>query len=249
MGCRQETGRCWPEFRAPCRSPCEMIWRGCFRLVLTTVSAYNDITQDGSTPLGLAEAFGSPGMLIGEAGAWRRWRSGVNMERACPLCGREYAVRSFGLDSGHCAECRPRFLSRPLWFAPTEAGRRSVWQFVLTIHVFYILLFLPLTCGAFELPRLALQLLCIGVFCRAVLRLRAQEAPHSDQGASDRVASLAGVWARRFPHALFLGSGAEIRHVGWASPALERMALAPCCRESGFRRGSLPPGSRQNDIL
>jgi len=152
MGCRQETGRCWPEFRAPCRSPCEMIWRGCFRLVLTTVSAYNDITQDGSTPLGLAEAFGSPGMLIGEAGAWRRWRSGVNMERACPLCGREYAVRSFGLDSGHCAECRPRFLSRPLWFAPTEAGRRSVWQFVLTIHVFYILLFLPLTCGALSYP-------------------------------------------------------------------------------------------------
>lgn len=107
----------------------------------------------------------------------------------------------------------------------------------------------PVDVRSLELPRLSLQLLCIGVFCRAVLRLRAQEAPHSNQGASDRVASLAGVWARRFPHALFLGSGAEIRHVGWASPALERMALAPCCRESGFRRGSLPPGSRQNDIL
>lgn len=62
------------------------------------------------------------------------------MKRNCANCGREYEIASFRLDSTVCPDCTPRFLSLP---AKTQGGTCSVWQFVVTMHVFY-LLFCPL---------------------------------------------------------------------------------------------------------
>jgi hypothetical protein len=53
----------------------------------------------------------------------------------------------------NCPDCKPGFLSKPLWFVPTQAGTCSVWQFVVFIHVLYLMIFpLLLDCGILSVP-------------------------------------------------------------------------------------------------
>ena len=87
------------------------------------------------------------------------------MKRECPVCGSEYDIGQVQFDPGFCAKCKPGFFSKPLWFIPTEAGTRSVWQFVVAIHIFYILLFpLIMDCGVFSIPASLYSLIVLVCF-------------------------------------------------------------------------------------
>lgn len=66
------------------------------------------------------------------------------MERKCIVCGAEYPIRSFWPDSGFCPNCKPTFLSAPLWFQRSPAGTRDLWRFLVAIHVMYAVLFVLL---------------------------------------------------------------------------------------------------------
>ena len=75
------------------------------------------------------------------------------MERKCIICGTEYPVRSFWPDSGFCPNCKPAFLSAPLWFHRSPAGTRGVWQFLVVIHAVYFVFFsLLLDGGVLSVP-------------------------------------------------------------------------------------------------
>jgi len=75
------------------------------------------------------------------------------MKRNCPICGNEYQVSTFRFDPMLCSDCKPGFFSKPIWFVPTQAGTCSVWQWVVTIHVLYLLIFpLLLDCGVWSIP-------------------------------------------------------------------------------------------------
>jgi len=63
------------------------------------------------------------------------------MKRHCAKCETEYELRTFYFDSGFCCQCKPGFLSAPLWFQPSPAGTRKLWQSVVILHIILLFLF------------------------------------------------------------------------------------------------------------
>ena len=75
------------------------------------------------------------------------------MKRQCVKCGAEYAIGQLSFDSGFCPKCKPSFLSLPQWFEPSPAGTRSVWLFLVAVHVLYLpFLSLLLDGGVISIP-------------------------------------------------------------------------------------------------
>ena len=69
------------------------------------------------------------------------------MEGKCISCGASYNLRNLRPDSGFCPNCTPPFLSPPLWLRRSPAGTRSAWQFLITIHIVYLIVFSMLLDG------------------------------------------------------------------------------------------------------
>ena len=79
------------------------------------------------------------------ARAKRYW--GKKMKRTCPVCGAEYEVPSLRFDSGFCAQHKPSFFSKAIWLHPSPAGTRALWQLLVSVHIFYAILFSMLIDG------------------------------------------------------------------------------------------------------
>ena len=64
------------------------------------------------------------------------------MKRVCAKCGHEYSVGAFRYDSGRCPACGEELLGLPAWFGGTPEATKALWEFLMILHVVFLIPFL-----------------------------------------------------------------------------------------------------------